>query len=118
LTRILYNLFSDRYRERRRWINPDHHSPEQGSGADYWDQLAVRVPGPEESYLSDEMAAKISEAVKALPEEFRLPVILVDMGDLSYAEAAELISCPIGTIRSRLSRARQLLHKELMKYAG
>jgi len=42
----------------------------------------------------------------------------VDMGDFSYAEAAEALSCPLGTVRSRLSRGRKLLHQELKNYVG
>ncbi|TKW73892.1 MAG: hypothetical protein DI610_08620, partial [Staphylococcus hominis] len=48
----------------------------------------------------------IGIALKGIPEEFRAPILLVDMGDLTYAEAAEILSCPIGTVRSRLSVAR------------
>jgi DNA-directed RNA polymerase specialized sigma24 family protein len=40
------------------------------------------------------------------------------MGDFSYAEAAEILSCPLGTIRSRLSRARRLIYNELKGYIG
>jgi len=40
------------------------------------------------------------------------------MGDLTYAEAAEILSCPIGTVRSRLSRGRRLLQKQLSSYLG
>jgi RNA polymerase sigma-70 factor (ECF subfamily) len=42
--------------------------------------------------------------------------VLVDMGDFSYQEAADILSCPIGTIRSRLSRGRRLLEKLLSEY--
>jgi RNA polymerase sigma-70 factor (ECF subfamily) len=45
-------------------------------------------------------------------------MLLVDMGDFSYAEAAEILSCPIGTIRSRLSRGRKLAHQYLAAYVG
>jgi RNA polymerase sigma-70 factor (ECF subfamily) len=65
-----------------------------------------------------ELEAEIGAALRRIPEEFRAPIVLVDMGDLSYAEAGEILSCPIGTIRSRLSRGRKLLHKELSSYVG
>ena len=49
-------------------------------------------------------------------EEFRAPIVLVDMGDFSYQEAAEILTCPIGTVRSRLSRGRRLLQNLLSDY--
>jgi len=45
-----------------------------------------------------------------------MPIILVDVGDFSYAEAAEILSCPLGTVRSRLFRGRQLLRETLRDY--
>ena len=68
--------------------------------------------------LDRELEAKIGIALKGIPEEFRAPILLVDMGDLTYAEAAEILSCPIGTVRSRLSRGRRLLQKQLSSYLG
>jgi len=56
--------------------------------------------------------------LKKIPEEFRAPIVLVDMGELSYAEASQVLSCPLGTIRSRLSRGRRYLHKHLREYMG
>jgi len=51
-----------------------------------------------------------------LSEEFAIPIILVDIGDCSYAEVAEIISCPIGTVRSRLFRGRNILANKLRNY--
>ena len=73
---------------------------------------------PQGHVLLKELNVKISAALKRLPEEFRMAVILVDMGDFSYAEAAEVLSCPLGTVRSRLSRGRELLHHYLKDYVG
>ena len=66
--------------------------------------------------LERELTAKIGVALKKIPEEFRAPILLVDMGDFTYAEAAEILSCPIGTVRSRLSRGRRLLQRQLSGY--
>jgi RNA polymerase sigma-70 factor (ECF subfamily) len=68
--------------------------------------------------LDRELGTKIGAALKQIPEEFRAPILLVDMGDFTYAEAAEVLSCPIGTVRSRLSRGRRLLQKQLSGYLG
>lgn len=60
-----------------------------------------------------ELTAKIGVALKKIPEEFRAPILLVDMGDCT---SAEILSCPIGTVRSRLSRGRRLLQRQLSGY--
>jgi len=52
-----------------------------------------------------------------LPEDFRTVVILCDIEGLSYEEIADFIDCPIGTVRSRLHRARKILFTKLYKYA-
>jgi RNA polymerase sigma-70 factor, ECF subfamily len=75
-------------------------------------------PGPETHILLKELKGKITDVLDKIPEEFRLPIILVVMGDFSYEEAAEILSCPVGTIRSRLFRGRKLVYKELREYMG
>jgi len=115
LTKILHNFFFDHYRQRKRWISTEE-IPEPKS--DHWEQLPTENPGPENQVLLNELSANITDALKRIPEEFRAPILLVDMGDFSYAEAAEILSCPIGTIRSRLSRGRKLAHQHLAAYVG
>jgi len=85
---------------------------------DFWETLPTANPGPETLALERELGVKIGDALSRIPEEFRAPIVLVDMGDLSYAQAAEILSCPIGTVRSRLSRGRKLLEKQLCSYVG
>ena len=114
LTKILYNFFYDHYRQKKRWLPGEF--PEQQ--ADPWEQVPAQNPGPESQLLLKELKAQISDVLRKLPEEFRAPIVLVDMGDFSYDEAAEILSCPIGTIRSRLSRGRRLLHQYLEAYVG
>jgi RNA polymerase sigma-70 factor (ECF subfamily) len=116
LTRILYNFFYDHYRERRRWLSTEVKSDRENEGVDFWDSIQAQNPGPESQFLRRELNVQINEALKLIPEEFRMPIIFVDLGDLSYTEAAEILSCPVGTIRSRLSRGRRLLHKHLNDY--
>ncbi len=118
LTRILYNFFFDRYiKDKRIVLVNDKPQPADG-GIDFWEKIATESPEPEQLTLRHELNGKINDALKKIPEEFRLPIVLVDMGDLSYVEAAEILSCPVGTIRSRLSRGRRLLHKHLEEYMG
>lgn len=114
LTMILQNFFFDQYREKKRWISV--FAEEETSG--YWEKVPIDKPGPENQILLNELSGKISEVLSKISDEFRLPVILVDMGDFSYEEAAEILSCPLGTIRSRLSRGRRLIYKHLKGYVG
>ena len=59
----------------------------------------------------------IEAALEALPENFRIVVLLSDMEGLTYQEIAEALDVPIGTVRSRLARARGLLQKALWDHA-
>jgi len=61
--------------------------------------------------------SEVEREVSALPEEFREAVLLVDLGDLTYEEAANVAGCPVGTIRSRLARARRRLAERLRDLA-
>ena len=118
LTRILYNLFIDDYHKRKRWISTEEgFIGEKGTAGD-WEMASAESSGPEGNVLMWERNAKIADAIRKLPEEFRTTIVLVDMGDFSYAQAAEILSCPVGTIRSRISRSRKLLHKYLYTYVG
>lgn len=116
LTRILYNLTFDAYARNRRLVSVENLSETGEPEADFWETVPAANPGPETLVLERELAAKISAALQRIPEEFRAPIVLVDMGDLSYAQAAQALSCPIGTVRSRLSRGRKLLEKQLRGY--
>ena len=60
---------------------------------------------------------EVVSAIEELPEEFRLPVVLSDLEGLSYQEIAELLGIPVGTVKSRLFRARRRLQRRLHAYA-
>jgi len=64
-----------------------------------------------ENTLDDEL----SEALNSLPEEFRTVIILSDIEEFTYEEIADFVNCPVGTIRSRLHRARKMLYTKLTK---
>lgn len=68
--------------------------------------LADNSDLPEEKAEQKELAAAISSCLQGLPDEFRAAVILVDVQGLDYAEAAQSLGKPVGTIKSRLARAR------------
>jgi RNA polymerase sigma-70 factor (ECF subfamily) len=64
-----------------------------------------------------DLAGALDRALDLLPEQYRTVVVLVDLEDQSYADAASVLDVPVGTVRSRLFRARRLLQGELLSYA-
>ena len=72
---------------------------------------------PADLLLSQLVDSEITDALQTLPEEYRSTLVLVDIEELAYEEAATVLGCPIGTVRSRLARARRLLRVALTAYA-
>jgi RNA polymerase sigma-70 factor (ECF subfamily) len=70
-------------------------------------------PGPLDTILRSEALERIRRAVLDLPASYREAVVLCDLQELSYAEAAGVIGCPIGTVRSKLNRGRAMLAERL-----
>jgi RNA polymerase sigma-70 factor (ECF subfamily) len=68
---------------------------------------------PEHRLLEDEIVHTIREALEALPEELRTAITLRELEGLSYEEIAEAMECPIGTVRSRIFRAREAIDNRL-----
>ncbi len=68
---------------------------------------------PESLLLRDTLAPELQAAVDAMPEAFREAVWLRDVEGFSYAEIAEMLSIPLGTVMSRISRGRQMLFERL-----
>ncbi len=73
----------------------------------------AELPSAEDSFVDSELHADLATAVRALDPRFRSVLILVDVHDLSYSEAAAVIGVPVGTVMSRLSRARDRVRKSL-----
>ncbi|HZR91996.1 MAG TPA: sigma-70 family RNA polymerase sigma factor [Gaiellaceae bacterium] len=119
LLRILTNLNIDRGRRRQR--APDEQPLEEG---DYflYNRLesAVRDGGggaDEERVVERLSQDDIVGALSAVPHDFRDVVVLVDIGDFSYQDAASILDIPIGTVMSRLHRGRRILKRELAERA-
>jgi RNA polymerase sigma-70 factor (ECF subfamily) len=116
LYRILTNTFINSYRARKR-------RPEQTDIDDVEDLYLYRRLGgleavnagrsPEEEVLEHFTEAEVKDAVEALPEQFRIAVLLADVEGFSYKEIAEILDIPIGTVMSRLHRGRKALQKTL-----
>jgi len=118
LLTILRNLFINRYRQKRKepekvdWerIEQVYESMvEQGEKAER--------DNPENHLISQLMDEEVERALRELPEEYRMAIVLVDIEELSYEEAAKVMECAIGTVRSRISRGRRILQVALRNYA-
>jgi RNA polymerase sigma-70 factor, ECF subfamily len=111
---ILYSVFVNQYRKEQR--EPEAVSIEELErkfhrllAAEDWDLHWRLNPS--------EIGTEVDQALNRLPEGFRLAVLLVDVEEMSYEEAAAIMNCPVGTVRSRLFRARKMLFMELQQYA-
>jgi len=71
------------------------------------------IESPESSMQRDELQATINDAIANLPDELRSAVTLREFDGLSYEEIAEVMDCPVGTVRSRIFRAREAIEKEI-----
>src|SRR5213079_2024887 len=113
LLRILTNLNIDRGRRIQR--SPDMQPLEEG---DYflYNKLESTLgdANPDEERVIEQLSQNaVVEALAEVPHDFRDVVVLVDIGDFSYADAAQILDIPVGTVMSRLHRGRRVLKKNL-----
>ena len=118
LLKILKNTFINRYR-RSGLERTVLDGPDADPLADGWIGAATlrSMREPEAVALRPALEREISAALAAVPEEFRVVVLLADVEELSYKEIAEIVGCPIGTVMSRLHRGRRLLKTHLIEQA-
>ena len=115
LLRILTNLNIDRGRRVQR--SPDMQSLEE---RDYYlyDRLEATSGDKDQERVIERLSQDdIVDALAEVPHDFRDVVVLVDIGDFSYADAAQILDIPVGTVMSRLHRGRRILKKELADLA-
>ncbi len=114
LLRILTNLNIDRGRRQQR--SPQTTSLDTEAG-DYflYNKLEAQSPdGADEDRVLERLSQdSIVDALAEVPHDFRDVIVLVDIGDFSYADAAQILDIPIGTVMSRLHRGRRILKKNL-----
>jgi RNA polymerase sigma-70 factor (ECF subfamily) len=118
LLRILTNLFINDYNRRRKWdagIELDTLTSDGASGPEQTHAPSADIPG--QALLTATLDEELEAAMATLPETMRVCVVLVDMEGLEYAEAAKILRVPIGTVRSRLARARMQLYNHLQDFA-
>jgi RNA polymerase sigma-70 factor (ECF subfamily) len=116
LLRILTNLNIDRGRRRQR--TPDMQPLEEG---DYflYNKLEASADGTsgEEQVVERLSQNDVVAALSEVPHDFRDVVVLVDIGDFTYADAAQILDIPIGTVMSRLHRGRRILKQAMAEAA-
>jgi RNA polymerase sigma-70 factor (ECF subfamily) len=109
---ILYHVFVSR---KRRVDAREVQAPEDEDG---WALMnAVGDANPEGAFYDSFLDEEITGALANLPDEYRAAVVMSDLHGMRYAEIAEVLQVPEGTVKSRLFRGRRILQKELVGYA-
>ena len=121
LYRILTNTYINSYRSKKR--RPDEAALDEVEDLYLYRRLggleAVAASRSAEDELMDFFTDdEVKEAIEALPEQFRMAVLLADVEGFSYKEIAEILDIPIGTVMSRLHRGRKFLQKRLFDFAS
>ena len=116
LLRILTNLNIDRGRRQQR---APQMQPLEANDYFLYDKLAENGEGISDE---DQVVERLSQddivtALSTVPHDFRDVLVLVDLGDFSYADAAQILDIPVGTVMSRLHRGRRILKRELAESA-
>ena len=117
LFKIMTNIFINNYRSKSK--APESVAVEDIDDGFLYGQLAKNygVSDPEKEFFSKIFDDDIKNAIKDLPEDFRIVVVLSFLDGFSYQEIAEITGLQIGTVKSRLHRGRKLLQKSLLEYA-
>ncbi|SEF91570.1 RNA polymerase sigma factor RpoE [Nitrosomonas ureae] len=80
--------------------------------------LLKEMNTPESELMSQEIAQTVNQTLDSLPEELRTAIVLREIDGLSYEEIANIMNCPIGTVRSRIFRAREAISEQLRPLLG
>lgn len=119
LFRIMTNAYINTYRKKQR--EPQNVSADEIEDFDLYQELKNHDSQfgetPEKIVLDRLVDSDILEAIEDLPDQFRLAVVLSDIEGFSYAEMAEIMGVPMGTVMSRLHRGRKALQKRLWDLA-
>ncbi len=116
LFKILKNAFINEYRKKSKQPNKVDYE----DIVNYHDQEDVQLVGTldlREEIFQGMLGDEVTKAINSLPVDFRTVILLCDIEGFTYEEIAKIIDIPIGTVRSRLHRARQMLKELLEDYA-
>ncbi len=121
LNQIVVNLFYDELRRRPRrlpTVSIDAPIESENGESDLVREIPDPSLKPDEKSLVQELDQLIRKAMAQLPEQFRTAIVLRELQGLSYEEIAEAIGCELGTVKSRIARARGRLQEVLSPYVG
>lgn len=115
---ILTNTFIHKYRRNKREREILEGNTREDV-ADYMrsEESRMSAKAPERAYLQSMLCDDVLQALASLPEDFRIVVVMCDLENLSYRKIAKILDCPIGTVMSRLFRARRMLESQLQALA-
>jgi RNA polymerase sigma-70 factor (ECF subfamily) len=113
---IATNLARDLQRHRARHPNVSLEAEHGEAGHSFRESLPEGKPNPGEALLATERAEAVRRAVAALPEDLRVPLVLAEYEEKSYAEIAEILECSAKAVEMRLYRARQELRDRLVRF--
>ena len=116
LVTILRNAFLNRLRRRGRERLESDMTGERGDSAPFEDS-AIERSTPEEEFFQTVFHGDVERALKSLSPAFQQVIVLADFEGFTYKEIAQVLNSPLGTVMSRLSRARQFLRTELRTLA-
>lgn len=116
LHRIAVNTYYDKMRKQGHRVEISLDEPENDDEQHASRDLVDSGPLPEELILNAEWKSYVDQKIKALPEQHRLMIVMRDIQNLSYEEIAEVMSLSLGTVKSRIARAREKLVLELADY--
>ena len=116
LYRIVSNLHIDLLRKRPRTRIESLDAPVETARGEVSREIADLASSPEAILDREQLDAAIQRALGTLPQELRLVVVLSDIEGLAYEEIATMLRIPLGTVKSRLHRARQTLQQRLRPY--
>lgn len=119
LFRIQTNIYINRYRKSQ----TEQQIIDDREAEDLLNRYAAEEstfipPDTRDSFFKSVLSDEVMKALDSLPFDFRMAVLLADMHEFSYKEIAEVLDCPVGTVMSRLHRARKLLQAQLLEYAA
>ncbi len=117
LSRIATNLFYDELRKRKRVMSPvSLDAPRSMEDGEMDWEIACVDPGPAEELITREFYDQLRDAIADLPEVFRTTIVLREIEGMAYEEIAEITGVSLGTVKSRIARARQRLQSQLQNY--
>lgn len=116
LYNITANVCKDELRKRKKFNMVSFDSPVMYNDQELKKEYKADSFTPEECYEIKENQETVRKIISMLPEDYKIILILRELKELSYDEISETLDCSLGTVKSRLSRARKMFKDEMLKY--